>query len=426
LLRKLSLTVRDKDVTLLDFFQERIGNIHVLKLYHREAHELDTHVRLSETLIRTTLKSVKFRFISVFLVSLITTMAAVAVMWYGGLRVIDGGMSFGALFAFYLYTTRLYGPIQSIANRGVEIYNGLASAQRIIEYLDMAPDITDAPDAVRLERVAGAIAFHNVCFRYPRNDVYAVRNLTLNIPAGQKVALVGSSGAGKSTIVNLLGRLYDVESGSIRLDDHDIRLLALDSLYGAIGVIPQDTLLFNASIEENIRYGRVDATREEVIEATKRSHLHEFISQLPQGYDTLVGPRGAKLSGGQRQRVALARMILKDAPIWILDEFTSSLDSPSESVVYENILPLLREKTAIIIAHRLSTILSADKVVVIHAGQIVESGRHTDLYNRNGFYRRLFDKQFFESALNSDPSADGDELGAPDEPLAAVSRARES
>ena len=194
--------------------------------------------------------------------------------------------------------------------------------------------------------------------------------------------------------VDILKGFYDVDSGSISIDGNDVRELAFESLYNSIGVIPQDPYLFNATVEENIRYGRVDASPEDVIEAAKKAHLHDFIQGLPGGYQTVIGPRGAKLSGGQRQRLAIARLILKDPPIWILDEFTSSLDSRSEAVVYENIMPLLREKTALIIAHRLSTILSADIVAVVQNGGIIELGTHAELYHRNGHYKRLFDNQF--------------------------------
>lgn len=395
LLRRLSLTVRRKDVGLLEFFQERILNIQLLKFYHRESYEEANHMSLSNDLIGSTLKSVRYKFISIFLISLLTSAAGILVMWYGGYRVIQGGMSFGSLFAFYLYTTRLYGPIQSLANRGVEIYNGLASAERLVEYMDLEPEILEAANPKRPAKIRGEIIFNNVSFHYPRSQSHLIRDLTLRVGAGQRVAIVGPSGAGKTTLINLLGRLYDVHSGSIEIDGHDIRDLALDSLYDAVGVIPQEAFLFNASIEENIRYGRVDATSEEVVDAAKKAHLDDFIQGLPNGYQTIIGPRGSKLSGGQRQRLAIARLILKDAPIWILDEFTSSLDSRSESVVYQNILPLTREKTVLIIAHRLSTILSADLVVVVHDGTIVEAGSHAELYARNTLYKCLFDSQFW-------------------------------
>lgn len=407
-MRKLSLTVRSKDVNLLDFFHEKLGNIQLLKLYHREAYEEDHLKSLSKELISATLNSVRYRFISIFIIGLLTSAASVIIIWHGGHRVLQGTLTFGSLFAFYLYTTRLYGPIQSLANRGVDIYNGLASAERLVNYMDLESEIVEAENPKRPAKIQGDIAFNNVSFCYPGSKSPVVQDFTLSIRSGQKIALVGPSGTGKTTLVNLLGRLYDIDSGSIEIDGYDIRELALETLYDSIGVIPQDSYLFNTSIEENIRYGKVDASIDEIIDAAKKAHLHDFIQQLPEGYQTKIGPRGVKLSGGQRQRLAIARVILKDAPIWILDEFTSSLDSRSELAVYENIMPLLSEKTALIIAHRLSTILSADLVVVIQNGGIVEVGTHLELYCRKGLYKKLFDNQLWDNGnLPVEESTDG-------------------
>lgn len=407
-LRRLSLEVRSKDVNLLEFFHERLSNVQLLKLYNREAYEKSNHTRLSNELISSTLKNVRYRFVSIFSIGLLTASASVLIMWYGGRWVIEGSLSFGSLFAFYLYTTRLYGPIQSLANRGVEIYNGLASAERLVEYMELQSDIVEIESPHRPAAIRGDIEFKDVAFSYPRSASPVIQDLNLLIRAGQKVAIVGPSGAGKTTLINLLGRLYDVNSGSVKIDGYDVKELAFESLYDSIGVIPQEAFLFNATIEENIRYGRVNATLEEVMDAAKKAHLHDLIEQMPNGYQTIIGPRGAKLSGGQRQRLAIARMIVKDAPIWILDEFTSSLDSGSESVVYENILPLLKGKTALIIAHRLSTILSADLVVVIQNGAIAEAGTHSELYRNDGPYKRLFDNQFWNNEeLSSNGNGDG-------------------
>lgn len=393
-LRAMSRVTRDKDVALLDFFQERISNISVVKLFHREAHEDRNHKRLADAYIEKTLERVRYKFISMFAVGTLTGLAGIAVIWYGGHKVVQGGLTVGSLVAFYLYTIRLYGPIQSLANRSIEIYNGMASADRLIEFLDVRPTVRETERPVRLETARGEIAFDRVSFKYAGNSAEVIKDFSLKIQPGQKVALVGSSGAGKTTLVNLLCRLYDVSAGRISIDGNDIRDLEFKSLYESIGVVSQDTFLFNTTIEENIRFGRPDASREAVIEAAHKAHLHEFIDQLPDGYQTVVGSRGMKLSGGQRQRLAIARVILKDAKIWVLDEFTSSLDSRSESVVYENIEPLLRGKTTLIIAHRFSTILSADQVIVLQDGAVVEAGSHAHLYQQDGVYRRLFDTQF--------------------------------
>ena len=415
-LRRLSRVTRDKDVALLEFFQERIANINVIKLFHREQHEDRSHTELSEDYIQATLGRVRYKFTSMFLIGTLTSLASVVVIWYGGHQVIKGALSFGSLIAFYLYVVRLYTPIQSLANRGIEVYNGMASADRLIEYMDLKPTVRESERAVRLRNVLGGIRFDKVSFTYPNSTDPVINDLTLEIPAGQKVALVGSSGAGKTTLVNLLCRLYEVNSGSISIDGHDIRELAFDSLYDSLGVVSQDTFLFNSTIEENITFGRVDATHEEVVEAAKKAHLHDFILSLPAGYSTIVGSRGMKLSGGQRQRLAIARMVLKDAKIWILDEFTSSLDSSSENVVYQNLEPLLQNRTTLIIAHRFSTILSADRVVVIHDGNIIEAGTHADLYRLDGVYRKLFDTQFRHNSVFMDIDQIHDSLtiaGAP-------------
>ncbi|MBV9761937.1 MAG: ABC transporter ATP-binding protein [Acidobacteriaceae bacterium] len=392
-LHSLSVTVRDKDAGLQEFFQERMNYVSTVKLFHREAFEKRGHRSISEEVIRVILARVKYKFRSLFFVAGLTSIAGILVMWYGGALVITAGMTFGALFAFYVYTTRLYSPVQSLVNRSIDIYNGVASVQRILEYLDLRPAIAEPRVPIALRAPRGAIEFDSIDFTYPNASEPVFRQLSLVIEPGETVAFVGSSGAGKTTLAHLLCRLYDVDSGAIRIDGIDIRDLSFEDLYSAVGIVPQDTAMFNASVEDNIRYGRPDASPEEVVSAATAAEIHSFLSRLPAGYRTIVGPRGMKLSGGQRQRLALARMLLKDAAIWILDEFTSSLDSQSEALVFENLDPLLRDKTAIVIAHRLSTIVAADRVVVLQDGRIAEIGTHRELYGKGGLYRRFFDRQ---------------------------------
>ena len=393
-LRRMAIEVRDRDVSVLDFLQERIANIQLIKLYRREKSEEEKHARLSLDVVHSILASVRLRFVSIFLIGLLTSAAGIVVLWYGGYSVLRGTLTVGSLFAFYLYTVRLYSPIQSLTNRMVEIYSSLASVQRIAEFLDLTPSITEPKKPRLLERpVIGCITFRNVSFQSPASEKPIFRSFNLSIYPGQKIALVGASGAGKTTLVNLVGRLYDVDDGAIELDGIDIRKLTFQDLYDSIAFVPQETFLFDGTIEENIRYGKEDATLQEVIRASEAACLHEFVCELPQKYQTLIGPRGVSLSGGQRQRLALARLILKDAPVWILDEFTSALDSRSESMIHANLLPLLQQKTAIIIAHRHSSIRIADLIVVIEDGEVKQIGRHDELYGSEGLYRKLFDTQ---------------------------------
>lgn len=392
-IRKLSLVLRDKDAQLLEFFHEIISNISIVKLYAREEYTMHAHSRTSKDVIDAGLMRLRYKFVSIFLIGTFTGLAPILFIWYGGYQVIHGVFSFGSFIAFYLYAARFYSPIQSITNRGVEIYNGLASAQRIAEYLDLRSNVAEAAHPIHLDGVRGEITFEQVSFRYPEAKTEALRDFDLRIEPGEKLAVVGPSGAGKTTIINLLCRLYDPQSGRVLVDGHDLRSLSFKSLRESIGVVSQEALLFHDTILENIRFGRPDATDSEIISAAKAAHLHVFIESLPSGYDTTIGTKGMKLSGGQRQRLSLARVILKNAKIWVLDEFTSSLDSGTESVIYENIAPLLRDKTAITIAHRLSTVVSADRIIVLEQGHLQESGTHWSLFQSNGLYATLFEAQ---------------------------------
>lgn len=392
-IRQLSLVLRDKDALLLEFFHEIISNISIVKLYAREEYTKKAHTRASEDLIDAGLRRLRYKFLSIFLIGTLTGLAPILFIWYGGYQVIRGVFSFGSFIAFYLYAARFYSPIQSLANRGVEIYNGLASAQRIGEYLDLRSSVAEPPNPIHLDKVEGEIEFEQVSFRYPGARTDALSDFNLRILPREKIAVVGPSGAGKTTIINLLCRLYDLDSGRILVDGHDLKALSLKSLREAIGVVSQEALLFHDSILENIRFGRPDSTDSDIVSAAKAAHLHEFIESLPHGYNTIIGTKGMKLSGGQRQRLALARVILKNARIWVLDEFTSSLDSGTEAVIYENIAPLLHDKTAITIAHRLSTVVSADRIIVVEHGHLLESGTHQSLFTSSGLYTTLFEAQ---------------------------------
>jgi ATP-binding cassette subfamily B protein len=311
----------------------------------------------------------------------------------GGLLVIDGGLALGTVVAFVALLRRLYSPASDLAGVRVDVMTSYAYFDRIFSVLDLAPAITSATDARQLAAVRGAIRFDHVGFSYEGSDELVLRDIDLDVPAGKCVAIVGRSGAGKSTIAALVPRLYDATSGAVRVDDQDVRTIDLASLRANIGVVTQDTYLFHMSILENLRYARPDATQEQVEAAARSAQIHDFIAGLPEGYATIVGERGFRLSGGERQRLAIARALLKDPRILILDEATSALDSHNETLIQAALVPLLANRTSLVIAHRLSTIRRADLIVVIDRGEIVERGTHDELLARGGKYAELLHEQ---------------------------------
>lgn len=314
----------------------------------------------------------------------------------GGLLMINYGktaLSVGDITMMAALLTRMYQPVNSLLNIQVDLIRSLAMFTRIFEYFDMSVDIQDRRNALIPAKTTGSLEFDHVNFSYDEKQPI-LKNISFNIPVGSSVALVGASGAGKSTLVNLIPRLYDVTDGSIRLDGTDIRDLSLRYLRSSIGVVTQDTYLFNGTIKENLLYAKADATDDDLIRVCREANIHDFIAGLPDGYDTLVGNRGVKLSGGEKQRVSIARVILKDPKLIILDEATSALDSISESLIQEAIEQLLHERTSIVIAHRLSTIMAADEILVMQGGEIVERGIHRKLLTKNGVYHKLYETQF--------------------------------
>ncbi|MBV9203680.1 MAG: ATP-binding cassette domain-containing protein [Alphaproteobacteria bacterium] len=321
--------------------------------------------------------------------------AIAIVILYGGHQVISGARTPGALFSFITALLLAYQPLKSLANLNASLQEGLAAAQRIFEVLDVEPTIRDMPGAKRLCIGGGEIRFHKVSFGYVPGTM-AIEDLSLTIPAGHTVALVGPSGAGKSTILNLIPRFFDVGTGSITIDAQDVRRVTIASLRGAIALVAQEISLFDDTVRANIAYGRFGASAAEIEAAAQAADADAFIRQLPQGYDTMVGEHGVRLSGGQRQRIAIARAMLKDAPILLLDEATSALDSESERHVQRALNALIRGRTTLVIAHRLSTVQGADLICVVDRGRIVETGRHAELLARAGLYARLYAMQFAE------------------------------
>jgi ATP-binding cassette subfamily B protein len=321
------------------------------------------------------------------------TVGPAVVYWYGGHRVIGGDTSIGTVVALAALLPRLFGPTASLVNINVTVLNSIALFERIFDYLDLQHEIKDRPGAIELRDPRGDIEFRDVGFAYVRGQP-VLQDLSFEVPAGKFAALVGSSGAGKTTIVNLLSRLYDVDSGSVRLDGNDIRDLTLDSLAAAIGMVDQEPFLFHASLRDNLRYARQDATDDEIEAAATAARIHDFIAGLPRGYETVVGERGYRLSGGEKQRVAVARAILKDPAVLILDEATSNVDALTEAALQEALRNATHGRTVLAIAHRLSTILAADVILVIDAGRVVEAGTHDELMALGGHYASLYERQF--------------------------------
>ncbi|TAM59124.1 ABC transporter ATP-binding protein [bacterium] len=324
-----------------------------------------------------------------------------AIVWYGGgWLAIERGLQVGTIVAFVAYLSRLYGPASALVGVQVQLVSALAVFERIFQYLDMEPEAPQRTDAVELGTVRGEIAFEDVEFHYTA-DRAALEHVSFHVQPGQLAAFVGPSGAGKTTIMQLVPRFYDPQTGRITVDGHDLRDVRLDSLRRNIGIVSQETYLFHATIAENLRYGKPDATEAELIEACRAANIYDLIEHLPERFQTVVGERGHKLSGGERQRLAIARVLLKDPRILILDEATSSLDSASEKLIQEALEPLMRGRTSLVIAHRLSTILSADVIFVVERGRIVESGSHGELLARNGLYALLYHEQFHEPEVTA-------------------------
>ncbi|MEK6617659.1 MAG: ATP-binding cassette domain-containing protein, partial [Nitrospirota bacterium] len=316
------------------------------------------------------------------------------IVWYCGYLVVHGTMTPGAFFSFLVAMVMAYTPIRRLAGANNTIQQALSAAERVFQVLDLEDEQDRDGGRKELSPLARSLEFRGVTFRYEGSDASALRGIDLSVQAGEVLALVGSSGSGKTTLASLVPRFYDPTEGAILIDGQDIRHCTLRSLRKQIGIVSQDTVLFDETVKNNIAYGRAEATEDEVVEAAKLAYAHEFIERLPDGYNTVIGENGVKLSGGERQRLAIARAILRDPPILILDEATSSLDSESERIVQLAFSNLMKNRTTLVIAHRLSTVQSADRIVVLDQGRIVDSGTHEELLQRAGLYKRLHAMQF--------------------------------
>lgn len=392
-IRKSGSRIQEATADITSVLQETVSSARVIKSFVREQYEID---RFDRENVKNFRANMKYAQLSATLTPTIEFVAAVGVtiiLWYGGNSVIDGKISAGSLVAFLTYAVNISNPIKRLSRVIGNIQKALAAAQRVFGVLDLPETIQNAPDAKLLPMVKGNVRFNNVSFEYNPGE-QVLNNMSFEVNPGEMIAFVGPSGAGKSTVASLLPRFYDVTDGSITIDGEDIRRVTLDSLREQVGIVPQETVLFNGSVYDNILYGRLDATKEEVEAAAKAANAHNFIMELPQGYNTMLGDRGVNISGGQRQRISIARAILKNPQILILDEATSALDTESERVVQEALDRLMVGRTAFVIAHRLSTIKNADKIMVLEKGSLVEQGTHDELMARNGLYAHLYKIQY--------------------------------
>jgi ATP-binding cassette subfamily B protein len=373
--------------------EETITGQRVVKAYVREETVIDEFDLSNQELRRASTRAQIYASAMGPLTNFVNNVGLAIIAGVGGLMTVMGVATVGTIASFVNYARRFSRPLNQIASLYNSIQSAIAGAERVFEIIDQEPELADAPDALPLEQIEGDVVFDDVCFAYEKG-VPVLKHVNLHADPGQTIALVGPTGAGKTTIVNLLTRFYDIDSGGIRIDGHDIREVRKDDLRRKLGIVLQDTFLFTGSVAENIRYGRLDATDEEVVAAAKLANAHQFIHRLPEGYDTPLSERGSNLSQGQRQLLAIARAILADPSILVLDEATSSVDTRTERNIQEAMLRLMEGRTSFVIAHRLSTVREADKTLVVRDGEIVERGTHQELLERRGFYHNLYVSQF--------------------------------
>ena len=390
--RRIGTKIQEETANLSTIIHESITGSPVVKAFSMETHETTRFAAQAQTLFNITMEDKRVYRLQHPLMEVIGSIGMALIIWFGGREVIAGNATPGTFFAFITALIMIYDPIKKVSRINSAVQQGLAAAVRVFTLLDVMPQIVSKDNAPSLPPFAQAITLKDVHFRYDEEPVLSGINLT--VPAGEILAIVGPSGAGKSTLINLIPRFFDIDTGSITIDDHDIRDITLQSLRNQIAIVTQHTILFNETIRNNIAYGDAQKSDEEILAAAKAAHALGFIEKLPEGLDTVIGESGMMLSGGERQRLSIARAILKDAPILVLDEATSALDTESEVEVQKALENLMRNRTTLVIAHRLSTIRNADRIIVIKDGNIVEEGNHEELISLNGEYENLYTMQF--------------------------------
>lgn len=391
-IKRLSRLGQEKMGDVSSVLQETFSGVKVIKAFGLEEREVRKFKGKNSEFYGYVRKSIKYEALTAPLMEGITSLGVAGVIWFGGYSVISGKMTSAELFSFITAMALVYSPVRKLINSYNILQRSMGAAERVFEIIDQKPDIVDPPDPFPINRAEGLVKFDSVSFSYDSEPV--LQEVTITAEKGQIIALVGQSGGGKTTLVSLLTRFYDVTAGAVLIDGIDIRRLSIKDLLRQVALVDQETILFNDTIANNIRYGNSDATDAEVEAAASAAYAHDFILEMPEGYRTNIGDRGVRLSGGQRQRLCIARAILKDAPILILDEATSALDTESEQMVQRALNNLMKNRTTFVIAHRLSTILHADRIVVLESGRVAESGTHSELIAREGVYSKLHSMQF--------------------------------
>ncbi|MHC1716142.1 MAG: lipid A export permease/ATP-binding protein MsbA [Acidaminococcaceae bacterium] len=394
-IRKSGRRIQECTADITSILQETVSSARVIKSFVREDYEIKRFCNQNFANFRANMKNAQLMALLTPVIEFVAAIGVTAIIWYGGHGVIDGDLTAGSLVAFLVYAVNISNPVKRLTRVVGSIQRALAAAQRVFDVLDMKEEIAEISGAKVLPQIEGAVEFKDVSFAYDKGEP-VLNSVSFKAEPGEVIAIVGPSGAGKSTIANLLPRFYDTTSGSITIDGNNIAEVKVPSLREQVGIVPQETVLFNGSLYDNILYGRLEATREEVEAAAKAANAHNFIMEFPNGYETMLGDRGLNLSGGQRQRIAIARAILKNPRVLVLDEATSALDTESERIVQEALDRLMVGRTSFVIAHRLSTIKNADKILVLQRGRIVETGTHEELMANNKLYSHLYNIQYRE------------------------------